>query len=197
MLPDGLSAIPAGKVAAVVTHLEMRTPPEYAVARPFASVSIRRVENPEPGWYRTLFRRIGADWLWFSRLLLDDTALAAILQSPEVDVFTVESGGPDRGMAELDRRGFPEIEVAFFGLAPELIGRGVGAWLMSVALETAWSHQPNRVTVHTCTLDHPGALSFYRRCGFVPYRRSIEIADDPRLMGILPRTSAPHIPIIE
>jgi hypothetical protein len=34
------------------------------------------------------------------------------------------------------------------------------------------------------------------KCGFRPYKRAIEVADDPRLRGILPEDAAPQIPII-
>ena len=53
-----------------------------------------------------------------------------------------------------------------------------------------------RVWVHTCTLDHPRALSFYLQAGFVAYERAVEVADDPRLTGEAPRTAAPHVPVI-
>jgi hypothetical protein len=59
-----------------------------------------------------------------------------------------------------------------------------------------WVHKPQRIWVHTCTSDHPAALGFYRKMGFVPYKRAIEIADDPRLTGELPRTAAGHVPVV-
>jgi hypothetical protein len=68
---------------------------------------------------------------------------------------------------------------------------------MNRAIERAWARPIHRFWVHTCTLDHPGALGFYIRSGFRPYARRVEVADDPRLVGLAPRTSAPHVPIIE
>ncbi len=67
---------------------------------------------------------------------------------------------------------------------------------MNKGITRAWSRPIRRLRVHTCTMDHPGALSFYIRTGFVPYRQQIEIADDPRLSGLVPETAAPHVPII-
>jgi GNAT superfamily N-acetyltransferase len=89
------------------------------------------------------------------------------------------------------------VEIAFLGVVPGLIGKGAGRYLMNRALEIAWGRNPRRLTVHTCTLDHPRALEFYQRSGFTPYARSVEVADDPRLRGILPRTTAPNVPILE
>jgi hypothetical protein len=51
--------------------------------------------------------------------------------------------------------------------------------------------------VHTCTLDHPRALAFYLRSGFSAFSRQVEVADDPRGEGILPRSAASQIPIID
>jgi hypothetical protein len=68
---------------------------------------------------------------------------------------------------------------------------------MNRAMERAWSHQVTRVWVHTCSFDHPAALAFYQRSGFRPFRRQVEIADDPRLDGTAPRDAAKHVPVIE
>ena len=73
----------------------------------------------------------------------------------------------------------------------------VGLALLTWAVELAWNSAPDRVWVHTCTLDHPSALAFYRRSGFIAYRQEIEIAEDPRLTGLIPRTAAPHVPVFE
>ena len=78
-----------------------------------------------------------------------------------------------------------------------LIGTGGARFLMNRALELAWSRDVRRVWVHTCTLDHPSALAFYQRSGFRPFRRQVEVADDPRLDGTAPRDAAKHVPIIE
>jgi hypothetical protein len=67
---------------------------------------------------------------------------------------------------------------------------------MDTALRRAWAARPRRLWVHTCTLDHPAALAFYQRSGFVAYRRQVEIDDDPRLDGTLPADAAPHVPLI-
>ena len=104
--------------------------------------------------------------------------------------------GRDEGLLELDRREAPDVELAFFGLTSALVGQGAGRWLMARALDLAWRHRPRRFWVHTCTLDHPAALGFYRRSGFTPVERHIEMAQDPRLNGLLPRDCAPHIPIV-
>jgi GNAT superfamily N-acetyltransferase len=184
-----------GELAAVVTYLEMRAPFEQGM--PPSPLSLKRVEVPQPEHYRDLFRLIGAPWLWFSRLILDDAHLAAIIQHPKIELDAVVDGsGREVGMIELDFREPGECELAFIGLVPELSGKGHGRWLLAEALRRAWREGIERVHVHTCSLDHPAALSAYRRAGFIPYKRAIECFPDPRLLGILPRDCAPQVPLI-
>ena len=196
-LQDGYTDIPPGKIAAVVTHLEMLTPVPPRQVPSLTGVSLRTVAAPDADWYRDLYGRIGAmDWLWYSRLGLATSALEAIIRHPDVEIHTLAVDGRDEGLLELDFRTDGECEIAFFGVSRRLIGQGAGRLLMNAGVERAWSRPIRRFWVHTCTLDHPGALGFYMRTGFRPFRRQIEIADDPRLIGLVPEAAAPHVPII-
>ena len=188
-------ALPDGELAAVVTYLEMHRPPEQPV--PPSPLSLNRIEIPQPEAYRTLFRLVGAPWLWFSRLIMDDAHLAGIIQHPKVELYSVtDEAGADVGMLELDFREPGECELAFIGLVPELSGKGHGKWLLGEAVRLAWREGVDRVHVHTCSLDHPAALSAYRRAGFTPYKRAVERFRDPRLLGILPASCAPQVPLL-
>jgi GNAT superfamily N-acetyltransferase len=188
-------SIPNEKLAAVVTYLEMCARPEIEV--PPSPLSLKRIDSPKLDAYRTLFRLVGAPWLWFSRLVMDDATLAAIIQHPNVELHAVsEEEGQDAGMLELDFREPHECELSFVGLVPELSGKGHGRWLLAEALQRAWRESVSRVHVHTCSLDHPAALAAYRRAGFVPFRRAVERFPDPRLLGILPKDCAPQVPLL-
>ncbi len=196
ILPDGYSDVPPGKIAAVVTHLEMRERPTLP-PDPQGDWTLRRVERPGLDWYRDLYRRVGAEWLWFSRLRMSDAELAAILHAPRVEVQALAHDGRDEGLLELDFRDAGQCELVFFGVTAKLIGSGAGRFLMNRALARAWAPDVTRVWVHTCSLDHPKALAFYQRAGFRPFRRQVEIADDPRLDGTLPRDVARRVPVID
>ena len=196
VLPDGYSDVPAGKIAAVVTHLEMTVRPAPR-PDPDGAWTLRRVDAPALDWYRDLYGRVGRPWLWISRIRMPDAELSAIIQSPLVEVYALEHEGRDEGLLELDFRDAGQCELAFFGVTPKLIGSGAGRWLMNRTLELAWSRPVGRVWVHTCTFDHPAALAFYQRSGFRAFRRQIEVADDPRLDGTAPRDVARHVPMIE
>lgn len=196
ILPDGYIDVPAGKIAAIVTSLAMTA---RAPARPDpapAPWTLRAVPAPPLDWYRDLYRRVGEEWLWFSRLRMADGDLAAVIRAPGVEVFALAVDGQDEGLLELDFREAGTCELAFFGVTAGQFGSGAGRWLMNRAIERAWARPISRFWVHTCTLDHPAALPFYIRSGFVPCRRQVEIADDPRLLGEAPRSSAPHVPVL-
>ena len=195
-LPDGYADVPAGKIAAVVTHLRMMAPPARRGGGGSGDWSVRLVPEPSAAWYREQYRRVGENWLWFSRLNLDAPALEKIVRDPLVEVYSLLYDGRDEGLLELDFRVEGMCELAFFGIVPGLIGRGAGRFLMDHAIERAWRKPIRCFWVHTCTFDHPGAISFYMRSGFEPFKRQIEIADDPRLTSGYPPEAAPHIPMI-
>lgn len=193
----GLQPVAPGEIAAVVTSLQMAERPRPRPL-PESPLRLQRWAAPKSDAYRALFRRVGAPWLWFSRLVLEEAALRAILDDPAVEIFAVlDPRGVEVGLLELDFRHPHACELSFFALVPELAGKGHGRWLMGHALALAWRDGVRRVWVHTCTLDHPAALGFYRKAGFVPYARAVETFADPRLLGIVPRDSAPQIPLLE
>lgn len=192
----GLTPVPDDQLAAVVTAMEMveRPRPKPLPASPFR---LSHWAAPESARYLALFRRVGAPWLWYSRLAMDEERLRAILDDPKVEIYAaVDRAGVEIGMIELDFRVEGVCNLVYFGLVPELAGKGHGNWLMGHALAFAWRKEVRRVAVHTCTLDHPAALGFYRRHGFMPYRRTLETFPDPRLLGLLPADTAPQIPML-
>ncbi|MEO7239856.1 MAG: GNAT family N-acetyltransferase [Sphingomicrobium sp.] len=184
-----------GELAAVVTFLEMRAAPGDSPVGD--SPLMLKPIDPSPADYRALFRLVGARWLWFSRLVMDDDALAAIIADPAVEIYAiVDKAGDDSGLLELDFRESGACELAFIGLVPDLAGRGHGRWLLAEAIARAWRPGVARVHVHTCSLDHPAALAAYRRAGFTAVGRAIERFADPRLLGILPLDCAPQVPLV-
>jgi len=199
-LASGYHAVRPGDLACVVTALEMREKPaalRRLVPEGDLPVQLVRWDAPAIEKYRMLYRRVGAPWLWWSRLVKDDGELAAIIHDPEVHVFAViDRARVEVGMLELDFRVPGECEIAFFGLIPGATGKGLGKWLMRKALQMAWREGVGRVWVHTCTLDGPQALPFYVSQGFVPYARAVEVFPDPRLADVLPGDVAPHAALL-
>jgi GNAT superfamily N-acetyltransferase len=192
-----IASISPGHIGAIVTALEMNERPALR-ALPTSDLRLERWTAPSAHAYRTLYRRVGEPWLWVSRLEMDDATLLAVIHDPMVRIWAVtDPQGIEVGILELDFRVAGQCEIGFFGLVPELGGKGYGKWLMAMALQLGWAEKGvERLWVHTCTLDGPNALAFYQKSGFVAYERQLETFPDPRLTGLIPREAAPQIPII-
>ena len=191
-----LIPVASGEVATVVTTLEMRQRPPLRPLPP-SPLRLVRWHDPEPAKYRVLFARVGAPWLWYSRLAMTDAQLIAATHRAATQVHAVVDGaGIEVGLLELTHPERDWCALDYFALVPELTGRGHGRWLMALAMGFAWRPGLEWVRVHTCTLDHPRALGFYRAQGFVPVRREVETFPDPRASGLLPLDAAPQIPYL-
>jgi GNAT superfamily N-acetyltransferase len=164
-------------VQTLVSYLEMTEPPVGPpLPPPRTGLEVRRAIAPTLSFYRYLYDAIGADWTWYERKKLDDAQLAAILHDPKAEVNVLWVRGVPAGLAELDGRDPPDIELAYFGMLPEFIGQGLGRWLLVWAIHHAWRAQPRRFWVHTCDLDHPRALPLYQKAGFRLYDQQMTLA---------------------
>ena len=190
------SDVPSGKIAAVVTSLEMRQRPAPRPDVSNSAVALQHVARPELTWFRDLFRSVGESWIWVSRLAMPDAALAAIIHDPLVEIYVLKSGGPKPDC--WNSISVPQANASWASLTDTGLRRPRRGPLADESRDRARVVTPiRRFWLHTCTFDHQDALAFYVRSGFRPFRLQIEFADDPRLSGLLPRTAAPHVPIIE
>ena len=179
--------LPKGKLEEVVTYLEMTTPtPAPPRPRRSEKLALMRAERPTIAFYRFLYNMVGEQWMWHERRRMSDEKLATIIRDPLVEIYVLYVAGVPAGYIELDRRVSGEVELAYFGLAPEFIGRGLGGYLLAWGTNKAWRRGVQRVWVHTCNFDHPRAIAVYQRAGFVPYRQETRLIDDPRIDGTLP-----------
>ena len=167
-LPDGYVRVPV-----ITTYLEMRRP--VAPAGPPVTpegFAVDRWERPPLDGYREMFRAVGGPWGWTGRLLLRDDELADVTGDGRVEIWRLTQAGGLAGFIELDCRTAGEVEIAYFGLRPEFIGRGLGGFMLRWAVSHVWSMPGvERFWLHTCDYDHPGALRAYERAGFRVYDR--------------------------
>jgi GNAT superfamily N-acetyltransferase len=178
----------------VTTYLEMTEPPTRpTISCPPGQYAVLRLERPSVQFYRYLYNLIGERWMWTDRRKLSDAALDAEINAEGVEIYVLYAGGEPAGYVELDRRPKPDIHIAYFGLAPLFIGRGLGRYLLNWAIDLAWSHGPQRLLVNTWSLDHPRAFANYQKAGFRPYRQTHGKIVDPRLEGMVPAGVQPRI----
>jgi GNAT superfamily N-acetyltransferase len=190
------SEMEAAKLDVVVTYLEMTTrPTRPTIPLPLGSYALLKLDNPPVDYYRYLYNTIGEPWFWWERRQMDDGRLAGLIQDADIDIYVLHAGGVPAGYAEFSRKALPVLGIVYFGLAPDFIGQGLGKYFMNWVVDQAWSYPgTEKVTVDTCSLDHPRALSAYQRAGFQPVRQVSKRIIDPRLMGLIPVELEPRLP---
>jgi GNAT superfamily N-acetyltransferase len=165
------------------THLEMTDPSDLRPARTSSvAFDLVRAEIACPELNRFLYTAVGAAWWWYSRLPWDRSRWLAYLDRPDLQTWVAYVSGTPAGYFELERKSEGNVEIAYFGLLPDFIGRGLGAELLTAAIRRAWAMGAKRVWVHTCDLDHPRALANYRARGFRVFdveSKVEELPDEP------------------
>ena len=156
------------------TFLELGSPAELVAApAPMPAPAIERVEPCSPELFRFLYAEVGRAFQWTDRLSWSDETIRGHLAQPGVSIWLMSWEAKPAGYFELRQHGDGSVEIAYFGLLPDFIGRGWGKYLLTRATQTAWGLQPARVWLHTCTLDHPAALPNYIKRGFRPVREEV------------------------
>ncbi len=180
----------------MITYLEMTSAPKSA-PRPLpvqnSPVSLVKLKDCTVSFYRHLYNTIGEKWMWWEKRIATNEEIHSIVTRDTTDQYLLSVGGVPAGWAQLDNLGDFEgkgqtMEVGYFGLFPDFLGRGLGPYLLDFAIQTAWAHpsKPSRVQLNTCTLDHPSALPTYQKSGFSPYKQELEMITDPRKTGVIP-----------
>lgn len=154
-----------------VTWLEMTARPALPRREaPLSGLSLMRAQRPPVHFFRYLYDAVGASYEWTDLHEWPDADIAAFAQDEEMHLNVAYVDGCPAGFIMLDFRKAPIADVAYFGLMPEFIRQGLGSWLLLEGIHDAWDRGIEKLTVNTCTLDHPSALPLYHRMGFAPVR---------------------------
>jgi GNAT superfamily N-acetyltransferase len=158
----------------VVTFLEMTARPGYPRPHlPAGPASALIAAETPPVWYfLDLYDAVGRDYEWTDQHFRPEAEVAAFLHDPAVTLYTFLRAGWPHGFFVLDSRESAACNIAYFGLVPQAIGRGLGIFLLETAVHMAWDRPgTQRLSVNTNSLDHPRALPLYQKAGFEPVRR--------------------------
>lgn len=181
MIPGASGPPHVRRVEVVRTYLALDDPSQLRPARGVAGVTFEPRSPCPVSLYRRLYADVGGEWYWHDRLEWSDERLAAHLASPDVAVWEAMTGGDSAGYFELKRQADHSVEIVYFGLTPEFIGRGIGGAMLTRAVHEAHAMGARRVWLHTCTLDSPNALPAYLSRGFHPFRtQRLEVELDGR-----------------
>jgi GNAT superfamily N-acetyltransferase len=153
------------------TYLELTCPEDFKPCRAIDGVRIERAADCPPSFFRYLYKEVGRRYHWIDRLSWSDEQIRTRLAQAGVSLWVIYCGGVPAGYFELEQHDDGSVEIVYLGLLPEFIGRGLGKYLLSYAVDQAWHMGANRVWLHTCTLDDPAALPNYLKRGFRPFKR--------------------------
>lgn len=175
-----MSSAAITRVDVIRTHLELRSRDALRpVAVPALATTLRLLDPIAAAEYRALYSLVGERWYWRDRLVWSDAELDAYLAQPEVHVWLLSVEGRTAGYFELQRHIVGPVEVMYFGLVPSFMGRGLGGWLLTRAVEEAFALGGTRVILNTCTLDAPQALPNYLARGFTIVREERYLLELP------------------
>ena len=156
------------------TYLELSSAADLQPAPvPVPTPELERLGACPASFYRYLYAEVGRAFHWVDRLGWSEEAVRRHLDTPGLALWLLTFEGAPAGYFELAPHGDGSVEIAYFGLLPEYIGRGWGKYLLTAAARAAWDTSPTRVWLHTCSLDHPAALPNYIRRGFRPVREEV------------------------
>ena len=168
------------RIPMTVTFLEQNAKPTaLPPPGPRGKVALLKCEKPPTHFYRYLYDTIGEGYYWVDRRRLTPDALAEVIHDPRNQLFVLYLEGNPAGMAELDLRKPGTCNISYFGLMPEAVGKRLGYFFLYHTCVNAWLQPIERLTVNTCTLDHPRALPLYQRLGFTPYNREERFVELP------------------
>ena len=161
----------------VTTYLEMRSADQLRPKSAGVRFQIREKLDRDWRFNRDLYVRVGEQWDWIDKRPWTDDQWKEYATAPELRTYAGYYDDALAGYYELRRDAQGGVEIAYFGLLPEWIGRGLGGALLTRAIEAGWCMEPTptRVWVHTCNRDHPQALANYQARGLVVYKIEEEV----------------------
>jgi GNAT superfamily N-acetyltransferase len=158
------------EVDVVRTYLEMSEPAQLRAVPLDRRVRLDRSFPCTIPFFRFLYREVGQQYNWHDRFVWTDEQCRARLDSPNVEIWVLYAEGSPAGYFELERHTDASVEIVYFGLMPDFLGRGLGKQMLTAAVKRCWEMGAKRVWLHTCTQDNPAALPNYVKRGFTPYK---------------------------
>jgi ribosomal protein S18 acetylase RimI-like enzyme len=108
------------------------------------------------------YKNIGKNHHWIDRLIWTEKQWIDYTSDEKVKTYILKKKEDLAGYFELifhtDKK---EVEIAYLGLLEEFQNQKLGSYLLSSAIKKSFLNSPQRVWVHTCSLDHKNALNNY------------------------------------
>lgn len=151
-------------------YLETHSPADLKERPAIPGFEIRKCTDKDFRFNKRLYELVGTQWDWTDKLTWTDKQWKEYAHADDLHTWAAYFEGVLAGYFELQEQAGGQVEITYFGLLPEFIGHGLGGHLLTKAIQSAWGLGSSRVWVHTCTLDHPGALGNYQARGMRIYK---------------------------
>ena len=133
---------------------------------------IELVNPPDFQLNKFFYKNVGKKHHWVDRLVWTDKQWTDYIDNKKVKTFVLKKMNDLVGYYELilhlDQN---ETEIAYFGILEEYQNQKLGSFLLTSAIKNSFSFNPNRVWVHTCSLDHKNALKNYISRGMKIFKK--------------------------
>mgnify|MGYP001502837683 CR=1 FL=1 len=120
------------------------------------------------------YKNVGKKHNWVDRLTWTEEQWIKYASDKKVKTYVLKSNEDLAGYFELifhiEKK---EVEIAYLGLLEEYQNKKLGSFLLSSAIKNSFLENPNRVWVHTCSLDHKNALHNYIDRGMKIFKKEI------------------------
>jgi GNAT superfamily N-acetyltransferase len=154
-----------------IFYLEIGAEQAILGANPdIAGLRIERLVIPTPAFNRSMYQAIGSEWYWIDKSAWSENEWQDYVQQDTLQTWGAWLNGAPCGYFELERKGTERIEIAYLGVLKNFFGQGLGRKLLIEALKKARQQGGQKITVNTCSLDHPAALANYLARGMTIIR---------------------------
>jgi GNAT superfamily N-acetyltransferase len=118
------------------------------------------------------YKNVGKKHHWVDRLIWTDKQWIEYTSDKKVKTYILKRYEDLAGYFELIiHKDKNEVEIAYLGLLEEYLNKKLGSYLLSSAIKNSFEFNPQRVWVHTCSLDHKNALMNYTARGMKIFKK--------------------------
>ena len=139
---------------------------------PADNYSVKLINPPDFQINKFFYKKVGKYHHWIDRLSWSEKQWIEYVSDKKIKTYVLKENNNFAGYYELilhqDKN---EIEIAYLGLLQEYINKKLGSFLLSSAIKNSFLETPNRVWVHTCSLDHKNALNNYISRGMKIFKK--------------------------
>ena len=134
--------------------------------------SIELVKPADFQLNKFFYKNIGNKHHWVDRLIWTEKQWIEYTTNEKVKTYILKKKDDLAGYFELIiHRDKNEVEIAYLGLLEDYLNMKLGSYLLSSAIKNSFLNYPNRVWVHTCSLDHKNALNNYTSRGMKIFKK--------------------------